>query len=71
MSEASKPAQQNLAFITCIERGSLEEQSLLLYQSIRQFGGRFRDSPIYAYCPRADRGVTPATISAMEELNLV
>ena len=54
-------AGASLAFVTCIERGFLEEQSLLLYQSIRHFGGRYRDAPIYACCPRAGRGVAPAT----------
>lgn len=59
-----------LAFATCVERGFLEEQSLLLYESIRRFGGRFRDAPIYACCPRAGRGVTPETIAAMEALGV-
>jgi len=32
----SKMKSPNLAFITCIEKGYLEGQSLLLYESIRQ-----------------------------------
>jgi len=59
-----------LAFVTCVERGFLEEQSLLLYQSIRQFGGRFREAPIYACSPRAGRGVGPATVEAMDALGV-
>jgi hypothetical protein len=57
--------------VTCIERGFLEEQSLLLYESIRRFGGRHNDAPIYAYAPRAGHGVQLATIAAMEALNVV
>ena len=59
-----------LAFFTCIERGFLEEQSLLLYQSIRRFGGRYRNAPIYACCPRANRGIAPQTRSALEMLGV-
>ena len=64
-------ATVDLAFVTCIERGFLEEQSLLLYQSIRRFGGRYSNATIYAYCPRASCGVTSSTATAMQALEVI
>jgi hypothetical protein len=61
----------DLAFITCVEDGFLEEQSLLLYANIRRFGGRYSQAPIYAYCPRAGHSVDAATITAMEALDVI
>lgn len=42
----------SLRFVLCIEAGRLEPETLLLCESIRQFGGALADSPISAYRPR-------------------
>ena len=60
----------DLAFIVCIEKGFLEEQSLLLFESIRRFGGRYKGAPIYACSPRAGFGVSDATRSSMRALGV-
>jgi hypothetical protein len=73
MSQIPPPARApgpDVAFVTCIERGFLEEQSLLLYESIRQFGGRFSSCPIYGFSPRPGHEVTTETIAAMERLEV-
>lgn len=41
----------DLAFICCIQPGFLEEQVIALVQSIRLFGGAFRDQPVYVISP--------------------
>ena len=60
----------NLAFITCIEAGYLEAQSLLLYESIRRYGGRFSQCPIYAVSPRAGHAPSPQTKQRLEQLSV-
>ncbi len=60
----------NLAFITCIEAGYLEAQSLLLYESIRYYGGRFKECPIYAISPRVGYKISSSTKRRLEELSV-
>lgn len=67
----SKMKSPNLAFITCIEKGYLEGQSLLLYESIRQYGGAVKDCSIYAVCPREGKTVSPETQKALDRLSVI
>jgi hypothetical protein len=41
-----------IAFLLCVEANRLEPQARLLCESLRTFGGRYRDAPIYAVSPR-------------------
>lgn len=59
------------AFVACIERGVLESQALLLFESIRRYTGRFRHCPIYAVSPRADHGISVSARSKLDELGVV
>lgn len=59
----------DLAFICCIQPGFLEEQTTLLAQSIRLFGGRYRDCPIYAISPRGE-DLSQACIQTLESLKV-
>lgn len=70
--KASNPNQDipNFAFITCIESGILEYQALLLYESIRLYGGRFRNCPIYALSPRSGFSVSKETQKKLEQLSV-
>ncbi len=54
-----------LAFLLCLEAGFIEEQSILLVQSIRLLGGRYSACPIYLICPRPHRQPSKATIQAL------
>jgi hypothetical protein len=38
--------------VLCVEAGALEQQAILLVQSIRNWGGRFASAPIFAVQPR-------------------
>lgn len=59
----------DLAFICCIQPGFLEEQTTLLAQSIRMFGGIYRDCPIYAISPCGE-SLSQASIRTLEALNV-
>jgi len=60
----------SLAFVTCVESGSLEEQSVLLAQSIRRWGGTHATSRIVCVEPRGNSGLHAATISSLEALGV-
>ena len=59
-----------LAFLACAERGRLEPQTLLLVRSIRRWGGRFRDAPVWTFQPRAGTEVSGATAAALRDLSV-
>jgi hypothetical protein len=52
-------------FVLCIENNAIRDQALLLCESIRRFGGRYRRSPILAFAPRPGLGVDDATRRAL------
>ena len=59
----------NLAFLLCVESGeALEQQSVLLASSIREFAGGFAGAPIHAYRPREGPSLQPATVASLGEL---
>ena len=60
----------DLAFVACIEPGALERQALLLFESIRRFGGALSECPIYALAPRAGFGVGRAVRERLVELRV-
>ncbi len=69
-SQQKQSIPPSLAFITCIEKGFLEAQSLLLYESIRLYGGCFSQSPIYAFSPRAGHSISTETKQRLEKLSV-
>ena len=60
----------SLAFVACVERGPLEDQTVLLCRSIRRFGGRFRDASIYTFQPRAGTAVADETLDALRSMGV-
>lgn len=58
------------SFVLCIENNAIKEQALLLCESIRRFGGKFRDSPILAFSPRPGLGVDRETAARLRDLNV-
>jgi hypothetical protein len=60
----------DLAFVACIEVGVLERQALLLFESIRRYGGAFARCPIYALAPRAGLGVGRQAQGRLEGLGV-
>jgi hypothetical protein len=60
----------DLAFLICVEHGRLENESLLLVESIRRWGGRAAEAPIYAFSPRPDFQPETATVERLKELGV-
>jgi hypothetical protein len=60
----------DVAFVACIEGGVLEAQTLLLFDSIRRYAGRFRDCPLYALSPRAGHAISAAARHKLAELRV-
>jgi hypothetical protein len=55
---------------TCIEAGALEEQVMLLAESLRQFGGKYAGLPLVAVRPRAGPRLATATKRLLEKLDV-
>jgi hypothetical protein len=60
----------NVGFVACIERGVLEAQALILFESIRQYTGDFRDCSIYALSPRSGHGISKSARQKLDELSV-
>lgn len=67
IERAEKP---NVAFVACIEKGVLERQALLLFESIRRYTGGFRDCPIYALSPRAGYSISASVRQKLDKLSV-
>ena len=67
---STQDTRPDVGFVACIERGVLEQQALLLFESIRAYTGRFRDCAIYALSPRAGYGISENTRHKLEELGV-
>jgi hypothetical protein len=60
----------DVAFVACIEGGVLEAQALLLFESIRRYGGRFCDCAIYALSPRSGHDISAGTREKLDRLSV-
>lgn len=60
----------NLAFISCIERGNLENQALLLFRSIRRFAGKYKNAPIYSFQARKGPRLKKDTLEMFDKLGV-
>ncbi|MCP9884197.1 hypothetical protein KBY97_03510 [Synechococcus sp. ATX 2A4] len=61
-----KRDRTDTAFLLCLEAGFIEEQTILLVQSLRLFGGCYSACPIYLVCPRPHRAPSKRTIQTLE-----
>jgi hypothetical protein len=55
----------SIAFIMCTEGGQLEQESLLMVESFRRFGGNLKDTPIYSFQVREKNDVSDRTLKAL------
>ena len=63
--------KNKIEIVICTEcAGYLESMSKLLISSLREFGGGFRDVPIFSYQPRKKFKVSPETIAFFEKNNV-
>jgi len=71
-SGAARPKSRTgtASFVLCIENNAIREQALLLCESIRQFGGRYRDAPILAFSPRAGLTVDAETRRVLAQMDV-
>lgn len=68
-SPASGVADEpDVGFVACIEDGVLEAQALLLFDSIRQHTGRFKNCSLYALSPRAGRTISTNARRRLDDL---
>lgn len=70
VTDRTVSAAPSVAFVLCIERGILERQALLLCESIREFGGRYRDAAILAVTPRSGYDVSAETRRRLARLGV-
>jgi hypothetical protein len=61
---------EDTTIITCVEAGGLEDQVVLLADSLRQFGGRRALTPIVAVKPRPGAGLRRTTLDAFDRLHV-
>src|SRR4051812_16320953 len=57
----------SIAFVTCIEAGGLEQQVVRMIKSLRKWGGRFANAPVYAVKPRPGVPLSRATLAGLDE----
>lgn len=60
-----------IAFIICTETGMLEQESLLLVESIRRFCGSLKNTPIYSFQVRENREISSKTLKIFESLGVI
>ncbi len=70
MNHLHKGIKANLAFVICTEVGDLEEKSLLLAKSVREFGGVFSECPIYSFQPRTGEKLASSTLREFDTLSV-
>ncbi|MDO8364737.1 MAG: hypothetical protein Q7V88_17735, partial [Actinomycetota bacterium] len=61
-------AADEIAFVICVEANQLLPQARLLCESIRTFGGRYRDAPIVAVSPRPHLALSPRQAAELTAL---
>jgi hypothetical protein len=62
--------ESEIAFLICVEANRLEPQARLLCESLRTFGGRYRDAPILAVSPRPALAPGPEARAHLEALGV-
>lgn len=61
---------ENISFVCCVESGGLEQQTLRMAESLRLFGGRFADAPLYAVTPRLGPPLSRKTVEGFKRLKV-
>jgi hypothetical protein len=56
--------------VTCVEAGYLESQTLRMIESLRNWGGRLGQVPLFAVTPRFGPALQKSTLQRYEQLNV-
>jgi hypothetical protein len=59
-----------IVFVMCTEAGQLEEEAILLVESIRKYGGDLKDTPIYSFQVRENAEISPQTFKTLESFDV-
>ena len=59
-----------ITFVTCVESGPLELQVLRMVESLRTFGGRYADCPVWAVKPRFGPPLSKTTREQFDRLGI-
>ncbi|HEX8556590.1 MAG TPA: hypothetical protein VF668_00580 [Pyrinomonadaceae bacterium] len=70
MRPAGAALAPDVGFVACIEGGVLEEQALLLFESLRLYAGRFAGCAAYALSPRAGHAISAGARRRLDELGV-
>ena len=62
--------ESEIAFLICVEANRLEPQARLLCESLRTFGGRYRNAPILAVSPRPPLALGPEARARLDDLGV-
>lgn len=62
--------KKTIEIVICTEKSYLESYSKLLISSLREFGGEFKDIPIFSYQPRKNFKISQKTIDFFEKNNV-
>ncbi|HEX6863642.1 MAG TPA: hypothetical protein VF414_12535 [Thermoanaerobaculia bacterium] len=62
--------ESEIAYLICVEANRLEPQARLLCESIRTFGGRYRNAPILAISPRPGLALGPEARAHLDRLGV-
>lgn len=60
----------SLAVVACVEAGPLEEQGILLFESVRRWAGAYSDARLVSVEPRGESGLDPATLAEFERFGV-
>lgn len=60
----------SFAFLICLENNLIQQQALLLGESIREFGGALSGSAIYTFSPRQGLAPSAETRNLLKDLNI-
>ena len=64
------PDKCQTSFVCCVESGALENYTLRMIESLRRWGGKFADAPIYAVTPRFGPPLSRHTKNTFNRLNV-
>ncbi len=62
--------ESEISFVICVEANRLEPQAHVLCESLRTFGGRYRNAQIVAVSPRPHLAVGPKTRALFDRLDV-
>ncbi|MEO1431667.1 MAG: hypothetical protein AAFV71_21930 [Cyanobacteria bacterium J06633_8] len=60
----------DITFVCCVESGSLEIQTIRMIESLRRWGGKFADAPVYVVTPRFSPSIDRKTRLAFDKFKV-